>query len=586
MEEGSAPVTVPGYRDIVEIGRGGFAVVYRGWQEAFERHVAIKVIATSLDADAQARFERECVAIGALSGHPNIVTVYEHGRTTEGHPYLVMEYLAGGTLAARVAAEGSLEWTMAADLGVQIGSAMAFAHSAAVLHRDIKPENVLLSPFGMPKLADFGIARVHGQHETRSGVVTASIAYAAPEIVSGSRATVAADIYSLGATLFAALSGAPPFFRPDEESLVPLIARIASDAVPDLRPTGVPDGVCRVVEQALAKDPGSRQESAMELARQLQEAQSAAGAAVTPLSGSGGESKKPSAAGSPPPTATVAHRPPPSPPAASPLPATPPRDGRSSSGRRRGFVPAAVVVAVVVVGGAVFALTSGSDDPDLASPTTTMPATATTTSRATTSPANASPTTAPVVPPPTNPQAARVLTAPELSAAALGAGDLTDVWVELPSPMASIQLPCNRPATVSSVSSAATGYGIPDGAGGTDPQLYSTLFGFADLAAAAQAFGELRDAQLACTAFEWTNGGVQLRTMLTVDSIEEERIQMHFSHTDVSSSFTFEEVAVAELVETTVVLTNLISSPVVGDSDAEFVSELQDTVSERVLALF
>src|SRR5687767_1151989 len=105
-----APVDlgVDGYEDAVEVGRGGFAIVYRAWQPGFDRYVAIKVVSSNLDATAMSRFERECLAIGALSEHPNIVTVHELGWTADGRPFIVMEFLTGGSLGARVDRDGPL----------------------------------------------------------------------------------------------------------------------------------------------------------------------------------------------------------------------------------------------------------------------------------------------------------------------------------------------------------------------------------------------------------------------------------------------------------------------------------------------
>ncbi len=272
---------IPGIAGVSELGRGGFGIVYEARQPALHRTVAVKIVSTgALDDRAKERFERELQAMGTLSGHPNIVTVYDQGFTEGGKPYIVMELMGGGSVADRLISAGPLPWREATTIAVKIAAALETAHRAGVLHRDIKPENVLISPYGEAKLADFGIARVQGGPETRTGVVTASMSHAAPEVLSGARPSVTTDVYALGSMLYTMLAGSPPFFLDTDESLVPLITRIAVDPVPDLRPRGIPDALCRVIERSMAKDASDRQQSAVEFGRELQRAQSSTG--VTP----------------------------------------------------------------------------------------------------------------------------------------------------------------------------------------------------------------------------------------------------------------------------------------------------------------
>jgi serine/threonine-protein kinase PknK len=275
---------ISGYEGARELARGGFGVVYKARQPMFDRTVAIKVLTgASLDERMKERFERECQAMGALSGHPNIVTIYESGYTTEGRPYMVMELMAKGALSDALSRRGSLPWQEAVDVGVKLAGGLEAAHRAGVLHRDLKPENVLISQYNESKLADFGIARVQGGVETRTGVVTASIMHAPPEILTGQRPSVAADVYSLGSTIYTLIAGAPAFFRETDESLIPTYTRISMEAPPDLRARGVPDPVARVLETALAKDPSYRYQTAADFGRALQEAQAACGITPTPL---------------------------------------------------------------------------------------------------------------------------------------------------------------------------------------------------------------------------------------------------------------------------------------------------------------
>lgn len=275
---------IPGYDDLREIGRGGFAVVFSARQVAFDRRVAIKVLATpGTDEDRRRRFDRECAAMGRLGWHPNIVHVYEAGHTGLGQPYLVMEELAEGSLADQIQRSGPMPWEEALPWTIQLCGALAAAHGEGVLHRDLKPENVLLDGFGEVKLTDFGIAALTGATATATGMVTASVAHAAPEVLNGGRATVASDVYSLGSTLYFLLSGMLPFVRDTDESIVPAVVRATSEPVPDLRPAGVPDAVASVVEQAMAKEPEERPDGAEALAERLRTIQGEAGLVPTAL---------------------------------------------------------------------------------------------------------------------------------------------------------------------------------------------------------------------------------------------------------------------------------------------------------------
>ncbi|MGH9226213.1 MAG: serine/threonine-protein kinase, partial [Acidimicrobiales bacterium] len=274
---------IPGIEGATEIGRGGFAVVYRARQPELNRTIAIKMLSARLDEAGAERFALEGWAMGTLSGHPNIVSVIEAGTSASGRPYIAMPYLREGSLADRIDVDGALPWAEAVRIAIKLAGAMESAHRAGTLHRDIKPENVLLSDYGEPLLTDFGIARVEGRYETRTGQVVLSAAHASPEVLEGRSASVASDVYSLGSTLFSLLHGEAAFTRRTDEPLMAFYLRVARDPIPDLRPRGVPDGACRVVEQAMAKDPAARQPSAVEVGRQLQEVQRRAGLPVTEM---------------------------------------------------------------------------------------------------------------------------------------------------------------------------------------------------------------------------------------------------------------------------------------------------------------
>ncbi|MEU2003414.1 protein kinase [Rhodococcus sp. NPDC019627] len=260
-----------GFDEPVEIGRGGFGVVYRCMETALDRTVAIKVL-SGVDDENRNRFLREQQAMGRLSGHPNIVTIYHAGSTPRGQPYIVMEYHRHGSLEAIIRRDGPLGWEKAFDLGIKISRALGRAHQAGILHRDVKPSNILLTDYDEPQLTDFGIARIHGGFETGTGVVLGSPAFTAPEVFTGRAPTVQSDLYSLAATLFCLITGHAAFQRRDGEQLVAHFLRVASEPVPDLRQAGIPAQVCRVIERAMSEDPTRRHVSADILEQDLRTA--------------------------------------------------------------------------------------------------------------------------------------------------------------------------------------------------------------------------------------------------------------------------------------------------------------------------
>ena len=249
---------VAGFDEAVEIGRGGFGVVYRAAQPALERTVAVKVLTAELDDLNLERFLREQRAMGRLTGHPNIAAVLQVGTTDAGRPYLVMPYHAQGSLDDRMRRHGPITPEEVLRLGVKTAGALTAAHRAWILHRDVKPANILITDYGEPALTDFGIAHVAGRFTTVTGTVTGSPAFTAPEALAGDPPTSAADVYGLGATLFAALTGHAAFERRSGERVVAQFLRITSAPVPDLREQGVDDEMAAVIEHAMARDPQDR----------------------------------------------------------------------------------------------------------------------------------------------------------------------------------------------------------------------------------------------------------------------------------------------------------------------------------------
>ena len=202
-----AELCTSGFDDVVEIGHGGFGVVFRCVQPLLDREVAIKVLTADLDPDNVDRFLREQRAMGRLSGHPHIVTIFQVGTTAAGRPYIVMPCHDKGSLDALIRRHGPMDWCETLRIGVKLAGALEAAHRAGILHRDVKPGNVLLTEYGEPQLTDFGIARIAGGFQTATGVITGSPAFTAPEVLAGATPTPASDVYSLGATLFCMLTG-------------------------------------------------------------------------------------------------------------------------------------------------------------------------------------------------------------------------------------------------------------------------------------------------------------------------------------------------------------------------------------------
>jgi serine/threonine protein kinase len=248
-------------------------VVYRCYQTSLGRTVAIKVLASDLDEASRQRFLREGYAMGRLSGHPNIVNILQVGVTASNRPYIVMPYHRADSLALRMRRSGPIPWPDVLRIGVKLCGALETAHKAGTLHRDIKPGNVLVTDYGEPQLSDFGIARIVGGYQTVTGFVSGTIAFTAPEVLSGQQPTVAADVYSLGATLYALIAGVAAHEHRSGEELTAQYLRIASAPAPDLRPGGIPDDVCTAIERAMSLDPAKRPASAADFGQELQAAQ-------------------------------------------------------------------------------------------------------------------------------------------------------------------------------------------------------------------------------------------------------------------------------------------------------------------------
>jgi ABC-type branched-subunit amino acid transport system substrate-binding protein len=271
---------IPGCVNFEKLGGGGFSTVYRAYQPQFERHVAVKI----LDAQLGSMFRRECKTLGKLGNHPHVVTVFQADITKSGTPYIIMEYLVAGSLADRLNASGPLSWREVLTIGTRLAGVLQSVHEAGILHLDVKPANVLIGPDSEPKLADFGIARLRAALDYTTQTLCFTPCYSAPELFAGTEPTAASDLFSLGATLFALLTGHSPFLRSREEqpNIHVLLGRMLYEPTPELDP-GVPEDVRAVVRRAMAVSPQDRFGSAAELGEALRTVQRNHGLTTTPL---------------------------------------------------------------------------------------------------------------------------------------------------------------------------------------------------------------------------------------------------------------------------------------------------------------
>ena len=239
-------------------GHGGMATVFAAYDTVLERTVAIKLLQRSHDRSGvlQERFRREALAEAKLV-HPNVVAVHDVGVHEDGRPYIVMDYVDGRPLSA-IVAEGPLPPERVAALGMALSRALAAAHNLGIVHRDVKPANVLIDGQGLPHLMDFGLARMVGDPDlTLHGGLLGTAHYVAPEQARFGTGSAQADLYSLGAVLYHALTGKPPF---DGDGAIDVaLRRFEADPAPlaALVP-GIDPELAALVESLLARDPDAR----------------------------------------------------------------------------------------------------------------------------------------------------------------------------------------------------------------------------------------------------------------------------------------------------------------------------------------
>ncbi len=230
------------------IGRGSTGVVYRGYDPVIDRMVAVKTVVfpRNLPRDSResylGRFTREARIAGRLL-HPNIVVTYDSATDEKtGIPFIIMELVEGETLNQRLSDQEALPWREALKIIIPIARALDYAHESGVIHRDIKPANVILTPRGIPKLADFGIAKLPTGETTQTQTIIGTPHYMSPEQLMGKTIDRRSDIFSLGVLLYTTIAGRPPFDGDDISSIVSQVlykeqeplSSIVKDTPPDL----------------------------------------------------------------------------------------------------------------------------------------------------------------------------------------------------------------------------------------------------------------------------------------------------------------------------------------------------------------
>lgn len=263
VERGSWPV-FPGYDVLDEIGHGGLAVVYKALQRSLNRLVAIKFLRADLSIDDLRRARRARDTIANLH-HPHVVEFYDV-LVVDGRFAIVLEYLEGGSLHRRIR---NASWTtrQIAEMFLTLAETVRVIHDRGILHRDLKPSNILLTAAGLPKIADFGLARPFdgGEVITRSGDIVGTAGYIAPEQVAGRKAIAyTVDIYGLGTILYEMLTGRPPF---QGASRIDTLTQVVhEDPVPPRRlNSSIPRDLEAICLRCLTKDPSRRYQSAAAL---------------------------------------------------------------------------------------------------------------------------------------------------------------------------------------------------------------------------------------------------------------------------------------------------------------------------------
>jgi serine/threonine-protein kinase len=272
MAQDHPSVTVFGnrYRLIHQVGKGGMALVYQGYDQMLERPVAIKLLRDDFLSDEgfRERFRQEAKSAANLS-HPNIVTIYDFGFDDNGL-YIVMEFVQGTDLKTKIREKKVYTVEEGIPLILQACAALGYAHRAGIVHCDVKPQNMLVTPDNRLKITDFGIARALStiDPQEKQEVVWGSPQYLAPEQAQGSAPSPASDVYSLGVVIYEMFTGRLPFETEDADELASM--RLTSDPIPprSINPL-IPESLERIMLKVLSKEPAQRFRTADQLGRVL-----------------------------------------------------------------------------------------------------------------------------------------------------------------------------------------------------------------------------------------------------------------------------------------------------------------------------
>lgn len=281
--------TLSGRYKIEELlGQGGMSAVYKATDPNLRRVVAIKIVHPHLSSEPSfiRRFEEEAAAIASLR-HPNIVQVFDFN-TDEDINYMVMEYVPGETLQARLKRLNKNERKMsvleALQISINVCEGLSYAHKRGMVHRDVKPANIMLDVNGQAILMDFGIVKIVGSSaHTLTGAVIGTANYMAPEIIRSEQADQRSDIYALGVTMFEMLSGKPPY---DADSAMTIMMMHLNDPIPDISTirTDLTEEFVKVIKKALEKDRNNRFQTIDEMASKLKQLHHNLETIVTPFS--------------------------------------------------------------------------------------------------------------------------------------------------------------------------------------------------------------------------------------------------------------------------------------------------------------